>query len=183
MKRLFVISLFLLVCQTAFAQSNDKAGIVVFPSFVFSSDSSVNESSRNHFLFDFRSGYINDAGLYFGVLFTSMTGNGSNYSVNQTTLGNSFGYFLGNFGAILSLHLTAKRKEKSLAQTVTLSEGIGFQFDFLYLVPLSSWFSLDLILSYRNINFDKQQISGGNLQAVSQNTSNFSPFLGFLIHF
>lgn len=184
MKRLLFIFLFLLVCKTALAQDGlAREGIVTIPTLSWDSDSSVSEGSRSHFLFDFRAGYINDIRMYFGLIFSTQSGSGPNYSVNQTTLGNSFGYFLGNFAAIVSLHLTAKRSEKSGTTNVTLSEGLGYQFDLLYFVPLSSWFALDLVLSYRSLNFNKEQPAGGNLAVVSRNVSHFQPFLGFMIHF
>jgi hypothetical protein len=154
------------------------AGILLFPSFSVQRDSGQLYGDQNGLPFDFRAGYVNASGFYFGALYTRKLMMGEQYSSSESSLGNSVGYLYANTAVILSYYITSSKSEYGPGINLARTGGSGFQLDFAVSVPLAYGISLAPMLTYKSLVFNTVESQGVLTTSTSVETS-LHPYLGF----
>ncbi|CAE79674.1 hypothetical protein AB1A81_08290 [Bdellovibrio bacteriovorus] len=112
------------------------------------------ESKSNSSIYDIKLGYISGNGLYLGGLYTLRKVETDSGSVDGNALGASIGY-VGASGFYVKGHYLLS------AEYDTLKEGTGIQADFGYMTNVTSSFFVGVELTYRSIEYKKNEASPG----------------------
>lgn len=183
-KKIFTLSLctFFFNLTPNTAKAEQAAGIILFPSLVWQQQTGLLSGDQNVFGLDLRAGYLIPAGFYFGLIYCNHATGGTN-SVTQSRLGNTVGYFYDMFSLAFSFFLMANSSETTPTASTERSEGTGMQLDFAVSFPVTTFFKVGPMLSYRSLTYNKRQDSGGVLVTTAQSQVALVPSLGLLFTF
>lgn len=112
------------------------------------------ESKSNNSIYDIKLGYVGGNGLYLGGIYTLRKTETDSGSVDGNALGASIGY-VGASGFYVKGHYLLS------AEYDTLKEGTGIQADFGYMTNVTSSFFVGVELTYRSIDYKKNEASPG----------------------
>lgn len=163
------------------SHADGQTGVALFPSFSLKQETGTLAGDTTALHLDIRLGFLTASGLYFGFLYSRTSTIGSN-GINQSSYGNSVGYFYDYFSVIFTFFLTSTSHESSNTSRVTRSEGSGYQLDFSYMFPIGGM-SIGPVLTYRTLTFGKEETQDGQIANHGQTESYVYPFFGALFMF
>jgi hypothetical protein len=171
----------MLLSSSAFADGGAASGVTLFPSISIKQETGTIAGDQTNFHLDLRLGFITSSGWYFGFLYSRTNTIGSN-GLDQFSYGNSVGYFYDALSIIATYHLTSASHESTATRTVNRTEGMGYQFDFSYMFPAAASFSIGPTLTYKVLNYGKEEDSGIILNHGVTETFIY-PFFGMMFSF
>jgi len=166
----------------SFAHAQSLTGVAFFPSVSLKQETGTLGGDQTALHSDFRLGYIGPSGIYVGFLY-SQTSTVASIGLNQTSIGNSLGYFFGNVGLLTSLYFTSKSHESTSNNRVIRTEGAGYQVDLTYMFPAMGTVYLGPVLSYRVLTFGKEETLDGVIANRGRTESFIYPFFGLIYIF
>ncbi len=157
-------------------------GLVFFPSLSVKQETGTLGGDQSALLTDLRFGYIIPSGFYFGFMYSHTSTIGST-GISQTSLGNSIGYFYNQLSIVGTYYLTSHSRETVTSNSVSRTEGSGYQFDFSYLFPVDAQIFIGPVLTYRALTFIKEENQDGTIASRGRSESFVYPFFGALYVF
>lgn len=166
----------------SFAKADGTAGVIVFPSVTMRQETGTIAGDQTSFHTDYRAGYLTGMGLYFGMIHSRSVATGS-YGINESSWGNTVGYFYGIAQLMVSYYMLSTNSESSPTQSITRSEGSGLQFDLNFIFPLQGHLSIGPVLTFKTLTYKKQENPGGIITNNAQSESYIYPYLGIMLTF
>lgn len=166
MKKLLLVITMMAVATVAQARSSGNGVLLAFNAFIYQTTTTSNPGTSNDdniSIIDIKLGRLSDSGLYLGGIYSTRSHSGTNLtSDNGTALGASVGY-MGDSGFYLMGHYYLS------AEVAKYKNGSGYQTDFGYLAAVSGAFQVGVELTYRNIEYKKNDdFPGLNSMAVKE---------------
>ncbi|MNK01174.1 hypothetical protein D3C87_189690 [compost metagenome] len=111
-------------------------------------DNNGTEAEANTSIYDIKLGYLGGSGLYLGAIYSLKNTDDGTNKKDGSAYGGSIGY-IGSRGFFIQGHYLASAKFDRY------SDGSGYQADFGYMTSVSSSVLLGVELSYRSIEYKK----------------------------
>lgn len=181
MKRISFLYLFIILLSCHVEAQNTQSGFTLFASFSLRNETGTPVGDQTLLTSYWRGGYKTSQGWYFGMIYSRSYAAGA-FSLNETGIGNSVGYFYGMASVIFSYYFASSTSEQGLDGTYGRSEGMGPQLDFSIAVPLSKGYSIVPTLTYKSITYQKQE-NNGRINAYQSTQTFLYPFIGIMKQF
>jgi hypothetical protein len=168
---------------SAFAKAEGSiTGVTFFPSLSIKQEMGTLGGDQTALLKDIRLGYSVSSGWYFGILYSETSTLGS-VGINQTTIGNSVGYFYNYLSVIGTYILYSKSNESTASNRVARTEGSGYQIDLSYMFPAMAQTYIGPVITYRVITFGKEEAQDGTISNRGLTETFVYPFFGAIFLF